>query len=56
MGGEEEGGRITEWQRTKCPNGGVAVHRGQLARLGHARIKRNCINEKKRDILENMVF
>ena len=28
----------------------------RLARSGHARIKRNCINERRRVILENMFF
>jgi len=37
----------------------VAVHRGQLARSGHARIKRNCKGDfdySKLVILENVVF
>jgi hypothetical protein len=32
---KEDGGRKTERKQTKCPNAGVAVHRGQLARSGH---------------------
>ena len=34
MGGEEEGGRITEWQQTKCPNGGGGCPQGTVSAIG----------------------